>query len=223
MASAAVTSGHFPCFQILLFLPIVLHRVWHRKPKAHLGAVPRVFFPFQTLQGGAKWEEVGHNSLPSCNSANWNLWVSIHMKGPPTKSLWIHLECWINLENKGKKQLGFSPARDHDILPSPVTPFKFSSPPTWVPPSNLTTGKVGMVASLSCCEGHDSLKRGCTLRSLDHHTSLQRASETSGKGCSLRGVFSVLGKHEPWTLRLKDQGSNSSSAGNTFFDCCLSK
>ena len=129
---------------------------------------------------------------------------------------------WL-LSFKGKKQLGFSPARDHDILPSPVTPFKFSSPPTWVPPSNLTTGKVGMVASLSCCEGHDSLKRGCTLRSLDHHTSLQRASETSGKGRSLRGVFSVLGKHEPWTLRLKDQGSNSSSAGNTFFDCCLSK
>ena len=47
------------------------------------------------------------------------------MKVPPTKSLWIHLECWINLENKGKKQLGFSPARDHDILPSPVTPLNF--------------------------------------------------------------------------------------------------
>lgn len=47
------------------------------------------------------------------------------MKGLPTKSLWVHLECWVNLENKGKKQLGFGPARGHDTLPSPVTLLHF--------------------------------------------------------------------------------------------------
>lgn len=128
MTLAVATSGHFLRFHILFILPLVFTEFDAWSPKLTWEQPQE----FSLLPDPSGWCQVGGDGMQF--SAFLQLsklqFMSFNPhEGPAIKSPQIYLECWINLENKGKNSTWFQPSKGiitfYQIL-SPLCIFSIS-------------------------------------------------------------------------------------------------